>query len=240
MQIHGCGGNSYCIRWRHNSLTPRGQESRGSGWVPSPSLMAHSACGTDALFCFLALKESDHIQVVDGFLKIRKQNLNRHDKPWCTDTLAGKNVSFLCQPFIVLSGKYAACQGDLLFAYTQKYTNIQHCLSGKAIRMRQPGLKKSNFSSVSFSRPLKKKEYICISWKVVPESCWWQTFRIIHCHKQAKTLARGLLRSPGTWLSAEAQLGAAPPRALCSSAPGVGEFLMLPDGTFWKNLNAFK
>lgn len=193
-----------------------GPHSMGAGltWFRMTSQAqphGRSARGTDALFCFCALKEPDHIQMVDGFLEIRKQNLNRHDKPWCTDTLAWKNVSFLRQSFIVLSGKYIACQGDLLFACTQKYADLHHSVS------------QSDFSSMPFSLPLKEKEYVCIAWEIVPESCWQQAFCIMHCHKQAKTLARGALLSPGTRLSAGVQLGAAPPRALCSRVKGVSD-----------------
>lgn len=75
-----------------------------------------------------------------------------------------------------------------------------------------------------FSLPLKEKEYVCIAWEIVPESCWQQAFCIMHCHKQAKTLARGALLSPGTRLSTGVQLGAAPPpRALCSRVKGVSD-----------------
>lgn len=48
---------------------------------PYPPAMYLSVCRTDAPFCFTALKETDPIQMVGGFLKIRELNLNRHDKP---------------------------------------------------------------------------------------------------------------------------------------------------------------
>lgn len=71
-----------------------------------------------------------------------------------------------------------------------------------------------------FCLPLREKEYVCIAWEVVPERCWQQAFCIIQCHKQDKTLARGALLSRRMWLSAGVQLGAAPPRALCSKVKG--------------------
>lgn len=52
-------------------LSPRthGQDSHGLGGFTGPHLLHHS---TDALFCFLALKETDHTQMVGGFFENRR------------------------------------------------------------------------------------------------------------------------------------------------------------------------
>lgn len=158
-------------------------------------------------------------------------------------TLAGKNVSFLCQSFIVHSGKYIACQGVLLFAYIQTYANLQHCVSGKAIGMRQPGLKESDHGQTSapclFLSLLKRKNTSVLLGNVCLKAAGNKLFvssAVTHKPKpwqgeRCTALGCSSLQKPWSVLLLP---------GLCSSASGVGGLLMLLDGTFWKNLNAFK
>ena len=150
---------------------------------------------------------------------------------------------FLCQSFIVLSGKYNACQRDLLFAYTQKYANLQHYVSGKAIGMRQPGLLKSNHGQTScpclFLTLWKRKNMSVLLRRLCLKAAgnklfvsspatnkpkpWWAD----HC----AALGRGSGQKPS--------LGLLLPGLSALVLWGRG-FPMLLEGTFWKKLNAFK
>lgn len=143
--------------------------------------MAHSA---SERFTFLLLSPQGDCLHSDGWWLF--ENKKAEVEQTCTKTLAGKNVSFLCQNFIALSGKYTACQGDLLFAHRQKYANLHHWLPGKAIGMKQPGLENSNHGQTSdscLSPPFKKERiYLCFL-----QSCAW------------KLLAGSVLHHPLSW-----------------------------------------
>lgn len=169
--------------------------------------MVHSARETDSPFCFLALKETDYTQMGDGFLKIRKQKLNRH-----APTLwQGKIFLFCASPSL-------SCQVNTLPAkeiYSlHKDKNMEIFTSGfrgRQYEWSNPDLKNLIMVRLQihvFPLPLKKKEYICISWKVVPESCcqyfssstvtnkpkpWWGECGIAPGHGSAEKASSRLL-----------------------------------------------